>query len=90
MPSHPDPTAIGSLGVALLLAAFLLNLIDRLRSDSWLYLALNLLGAGLACYSSYLIRFMPFVVLEVTWATVAAVGLVRKARRRHTDLREPR
>lgn len=82
MPGHPDPTAIGSIGVALLLAAFFLNLIDRLRSDSWTYLTLNLLGAGIACYSSYLIRFMPFVVLEVTWATVAAVGLVRKVRKR--------
>jgi hypothetical protein len=72
-------TWIGSIGVSLLLIAFLLNLQKLLRSDSLLYLALNLAGAGLACYSSYLIRFMPFVVLEATWAGVAAVGLARRA-----------
>ena len=71
-------TLIGSAGVAILLAAFLLNLLKVLRSDSWLYLSLNLAGAGLACYSSWLIEFMPFVVLEAAWASVAAFGLARK------------
>jgi hypothetical protein len=57
-------TLIGSVGVALLLAAFLLNLLRLLRSDGYPYTSLNLVGAGLACYSSYLINFLPFVVLE--------------------------
>jgi hypothetical protein len=39
---------------------------------------MNLTGASLACYSSYLIRFMPFVVLEGTWAGVAFIGITRK------------
>ena len=70
-------TILGSAGVALLLLAFFLNLLRRLRADGFVYLALNLFGAGLACYSSYLIDFMPFVVLEGTWAIVAAVALAR-------------
>ena len=70
-------TAIGSLGVALLLLAFLLNIFKLLRSDGLVYLGLNLIGAVVACYSSYLIDFMPFVVLEAVWAAVAAVGLFR-------------
>ena len=78
MPWHVDATLVGSIGVALLLVAFLLNLARVLRSDEWPYLGLNVIGAGLACYSSYLIPFMPFVVLEGTWAAVALVGLVRK------------
>jgi len=73
--------AIGSAGVTLLLVAFFLNLMKALRSDGWLYLIMNLVGASLACYSSYLIRFMPFVVLEGTWAGVAALALVRRIRR---------
>jgi putative ABC transport system substrate-binding protein len=77
---YVDATLIGSIGVGLLLAAFLLNLAKVLRSDEWPYLGLNLIGAGLACYSSYLIAFMPFVVLEGTWATVALVGIVRRSR----------
>ena len=69
---------IGSAGVTLLLVAFFLNLVKVLRSDGWLYLAMNLTGASLACYSSYLIRFMPFVVLEGTWAGVAFIGITRR------------
>jgi hypothetical protein len=70
-------TAVGFVGVALLLAAFLLNLFKLLRSDGQLYMGLNLVGAGLACYSSYLINFMPFVILEGVWALVALGGLLR-------------
>ena len=82
---HVDATLIGSIGVAILLVAFLLNLAKVLRSDEWPYLGLNVIGAGLACYSSYLIQFMPFVVLEGTWATVALVGIVRRRRKLGAD-----
>ncbi|HEV2707486.1 MAG TPA: hypothetical protein VGV59_16335 [Pyrinomonadaceae bacterium] len=78
--TYPDnSTVIGFIGVSLLLVAFFLNLFKFLRSESYLYLVLNLIGGMLACYSSYLIDFAPFVLLEGTWATVAAIGLVRKA-----------
>ena len=72
-------TLVGSLGVALLLAAFLLNLFHLMRSDGPPYLALNLVGAALACWSAFMIGFMPFVVLEGTWAAVAAWALARRA-----------
>jgi len=68
---------IGAIGVALLLAAFLLNLLKLLRAESAGYSALNLVGAALACYSSYLIDFMPFVVLEGVWTAAAAFALGR-------------
>lgn len=79
MAHDTQATIIGFVGVALLLLAFLLNLLKILRSDGSLYLGLNVAGAGLACYSSYLIAFMPFVLLEGVWAAVALVGLVRRA-----------
>jgi hypothetical protein len=79
--SHGNNAAmIGSVGVTLLLVAFFLNLMKTLRADGWLYLLMNLVGAAMSCYSSYLIRFMPFVVLEGTWAAVAAIGIARKLR----------
>lgn len=72
------PTVIGSIGVGLLLLAFFLNLFKYLRVDAWTYIVLNLLGGLLACLSSWMIHFLPFVVLEGTWAAVAAVALTRK------------
>ena len=70
---------IGSIRVALLLAAFVLNLLKVLRGDGAAYSLLNLVGAALACYSSYLIDFLPFVVLEGVWAAAAAFALGRAA-----------
>ena len=70
---------IGSLGVALLLLAFALNLAGRLDRRSRLYQALNGVGAGLACYASWLIGFFPFVILEGVWALVAVAALARPA-----------
>ena len=77
------PTLIGSAGVSLLLVAFLLQLGKAIRGDGWPYLVLNFVGAALAGYSSWLIRFMPFVILEGTWAMVALFGLVRRAQMLH-------
>jgi hypothetical protein len=67
--------AIGSIGVAILLAAFFANLIGWLNTTSKLYQGLNALGAAIAGYASYGIGFMPFVVLEGTWCAVALVSL---------------
>jgi hypothetical protein len=74
-----EATLIGFAGVALLLLAFLLNLVGLMRSDGYSYTILNCVGAALACYSSWLIRFMPFVVLEGVWALAAGVAIMRKA-----------
>ena len=74
-------TWIGFAGVALLLLAFLMSLMKLMRVDGYPYATLNCIGAGLACYSSWLISFMPFVVLEGVWAVVAAGAIVRMALR---------
>jgi hypothetical protein len=73
---------VGSVGVFFLLAAFFMNLVGVLGAGSLAYVCLNLSGAMLACYASWLVDFMPFVVLEGTWAVVAALALGRLAVRR--------
>jgi hypothetical protein len=70
-------TLIGFTGVGLLLLAFVLNLAKLLKAESVPYLLLNLIGAGLACLSSWMIAFMPFVILEGTWAAATLVALLR-------------
>ncbi|PKP28565.1 MAG: hypothetical protein CVU01_03940 [Bacteroidetes bacterium HGW-Bacteroidetes-18] len=70
---------IGFIGVTLLLLAFFLNLMGKIKTDSLSYLLLNFLGAGIACLASELLNYMPFVILEGCWALVSAVGLVKLA-----------
>lgn len=71
---------IGSIGVALLLAAFGLNLIGAVNQNQVTYLSMNFLGAGLATLASWMIDYMPFVLLEGTWCLVSAVGLYNTVR----------
>jgi hypothetical protein len=69
---------VGSIGVALLLLAFFLNLFGHLPQKGKLYALINFLGAALSCYASILIDYVPFIVLEGAWAVVALVGLFRR------------
>jgi len=69
------PDLLASAGVIILLIAFLLNLYKRIPAQSAAYKLMNLVGAGVCCLSSYLIRFYPFVVLEGVWAIVALLSL---------------
>jgi len=69
------PDILASLGVIILLIAFLLNLYKKMPAQSNTYKAMNLVGAGICCFSSYLIRFYPFVALEGVWAIVALLSL---------------
>jgi len=68
---------IGFIGVFILLLAFLLNLAGKMSKDSLPYIVLNIVGAGLACLASWLISYMPFVVLEATWTLVSLAALIR-------------
>ena len=77
---------IGAAGVTLILIAFVANVAGRMDRETPAYLVLNLVGAALACLSSVMIGFYPFVVLEGVWAAVAAVGLVRLLSRGSPDV----
>jgi len=68
---------IGFTGVFILLLAYLLNLAGKVSKDGLLYIVLNITGAGLACLASYLIHYLPFVLLEATWTLVSLLALVR-------------
>jgi hypothetical protein len=72
------PSVIASVGVGLLLIAFFLNVFRFLNENSLIYIILNISGAMISCYASYLIQFLPFVILEGTWALVALIVLLRK------------
>ncbi|MEP7195668.1 MAG: hypothetical protein ABI851_04065 [Saprospiraceae bacterium] len=65
---------IGTIGVSLLLLAYILNLKDLIHKESISYLCLNTLGAGLACIASVLLNYVPFIILEATWTIVSLYG----------------
>jgi hypothetical protein len=68
---------IGSIGVALILLAYFLNTERLITVNGKLFFVMNIFGAGLACYASFLIRYWPFVILEGAWVMVSLYGLMR-------------
>ncbi len=68
---------IGTIGVGLILLAYFLNTSKLLPKDGKLFYVLNIFGAALACYASFLINYMPFVMLEGTWVLVSIYGLMK-------------
>ena len=69
---------IGSLGVSLLLIAFFLNQFRYISQDRHAYILLNIGGAGLSCVASFMIHFVPFVILEAIWCLVGLAAYVKK------------
>ena len=74
---------LGSVGVALLLLAFLMNLLKKWSQNSLTYILMNTIGAGLACASSVLIHFFPFIILEGTWMLVSLFALAKYFKHRN-------
>lgn len=63
------------VGALLILAAFTAVQVERMRPDSRLYLALNLLGSAILAVLAVAASQWGFVLLEGVWAVVSAWGL---------------
>lgn len=74
-------TAVQILGALLVLAAFALVQTGRWSPETPAYLVANLVGAAVLATSAFVNDQWGFVLLNTTWALVAAVGLVTRARR---------
>jgi len=68
---------IGTIGVSLILLAYFLNVFGWLSNKNNVFYLLNIVGAGLACYASWLIHYWPFVILEGVWCLVSIIGLLK-------------
>ena len=71
------PSIIATIDVSLLLIAYLLNMLKFAGRSSYTYILMNLGGAGIACYASILIDFVPFIILEAFWALVSLGALMK-------------
>ena len=68
---------IGTIGVGIILFAYFLNMFSFIPNNGKIFYLLNIIGASIACFASYLINYIPFVILEATWAFVSVIGLIR-------------
>ncbi len=68
---------IGWLGAGCLLLGFALNLFQKIRADSTIYLLLNLTGSLLLLYNAYENGAFPFVAVNFVWVVFSAFKLVQ-------------
>lgn len=64
-------------GALLILAAFAAVQFERMRPDSRVYLALNLVGSAILAVLAWVEHQWGFLLLEGVWAIVSAWGLLR-------------
>ena len=72
---------IGAIGVGIILLAYFLNIFSWIKKDGVLFYLMNIVGAGIACFTSYIINYIPFVILEGTWAIVSIIGLLKSIKK---------
>lgn len=71
---------IGTIGVGLILMAYFLNTARLIENNGKSYYVMNIIGAALATYASFLILYWPFVILEGSWTLVSLYGLMKTMR----------
>jgi hypothetical protein len=72
---------IGTIGVGIILIAYFLNNFSFITRNGNLYYALNILGASISCYTSMLINYIPFVILEGVWAIISVISLYKNIKK---------
>jgi len=50
---------------------------SRHNQQTLIYILMNVIGGGLACFASYLIHYIPFIILEAVWTLVSLIALFK-------------
>jgi drug/metabolite transporter (DMT)-like permease len=66
---------LGTIGVAVIILAYVLLQIERLRSDELLYSLLNAVGAMLILFTLYYDFNFPSFVVEFFWLVISLFGI---------------
>lgn len=67
---------IGFVGVFQILLGFILNITGKINTQDLSFILLNLIGAGMACLASVLMKYVPFIILEGVWTLASLISLI--------------
>ena len=73
---------VGNVGVVVLMIAYLMLQLNKLRSDELAYSLLNAVGAGLIIISLLYDFNLSALLMEVFWVLISFVGIYRHFRRK--------
>lgn len=78
-------TAIGWVGSVAVIAAYALNSMQKLTSNSFTFQLLNLSGAILLIINSVFKEAYPFTFINTVWAVIAIVAIFKIMRKPSTN-----
>jgi Na+-translocating ferredoxin:NAD+ oxidoreductase RnfD subunit len=78
--------SIGFFGDFLILLAYALLQMKKLKSESTTYSVMNLLGAICILFSLFFAWNLPVVVIEVFWIIISLYGLAKAYKRRAVNV----
>jgi hypothetical protein len=55
----------------------MLNVMGKVSHKDLSFILLNLIGAGMACLSSILLNYLPFIILEGVWTIISLISLLK-------------
>jgi hypothetical protein len=73
---------LGWMGMSLVLVAYTLNALGRIKLSGWQYPAMNIAGGAGLIVNAFSNNAWPLVALNAVWIVVGAVGLLAFARKR--------
>lgn len=76
---------IGWAGMVLLLGAYTLLTLKKLRADGWVYQLMNLLGGLCLAANSYYYGAIPVAVLNAAWFLIGVFGFITARKKRQND-----
>jgi multidrug transporter EmrE-like cation transporter len=68
---------VGNIGVVILMIAYLMLQLNKLRSDGLAYSLLNAVGASLIVVSLYVNFNLSALLMEVFWVLISLLGIYR-------------
>lgn len=68
---------VGNIGVVLLMIAYLMLQLNKLRSDGLAYSLLNAVGASLIVASLYVNFNLSALLMEIFWVLISLLGIYR-------------
>lgn len=68
---------LGMVGVAIILAAYLLLQLEKLSAQDWRYSAVNALGALLILISLFFSFNLASFIIEIAWLGISIFGLFK-------------
>ncbi len=82
------PDVVGMVGVSLVLIAYTLLNLSKIKSTHMAYLSMNLIGSIFLLFSLLFHWNLSSVVIEIAWITISVIGIWRVLKAKRLEIQD--